>query len=240
MATGPVLPSAAADVAPTSISMAQLPPLKTDLFTDSRHAMAPASMCADEYFFFSADNIIDNDAHALDSVHEFLENSCSVGVKGRLLAHLTFWNSIGASEFIIDTISRGYIIPFLTTPPKACFKTNRSTLEHPVFVKSAITKLITAGFIVECLSPSPVVNPLSVAIQSSGKKRLILDLRYPNGFLKKCKVKFEGVQDVLTVLSDSPQQYLFSFDIKSGYHHIEIFPDDQQFLGFSWTDRGVL
>ena len=44
---------------------------------------------------------------------------------------------------------------------------------------------------------------------------------------------------MLTVLSDSPQQYLFSFDIKSGYHHIEIFPDDQQFLGFSWTDRGV-
>ena len=37
---------------------------------------------------------------------------------------------------------------------------------------------------------------------------------------------------MLTVLSDSPQQYFFSFDIKSGYHHIEIFPDDQKFLGF--------
>ena len=85
-----------------------------------------------------------------------------------------------------------------------------------------------------------MVNPLSIAIQSSGKKRLILDLRYPNSFLKKCKVKFEGVQDMLTVLSNSPQQYLFSFDIKSGYHHIEIFPDDQQFLGFSWTDHGVV
>ena len=33
---------------------------------------------------------------------------------------------------------------------------------------------------------------------------------------------------------------MFSFDIKSGYHHIEIFPDDQQFLGFSWTDHGVV
>ena len=45
---------------------------------------------------------------------------------------------------------------------------------------------------------------------------------------------------MLTVLSDSPQQYLFSFDIKSGCHHIEIFLDDQQFLGFSWTTRGVV
>ena len=75
MATGPVLPSAAADVAPTFITKAQLPPPKTNLFTDSRHAMAAARMCADEYFYFSSDNVIDNDAHALDSVHEFLENS---------------------------------------------------------------------------------------------------------------------------------------------------------------------
>ena len=240
MATGLVLPSAAADVAPTSITKVQLPPPKTNLFTDSRHAMAAARMCADEYFCFSLDNIIDNDANALDSVHEFLENSCSVRVKGRLRTHVTFWKSIGASEFIIDTICRGYIIPFLTTPPKVCFKNNRSALEHPVFVNRAITELITAGSIVECLSPPTVVNPLSVAIQSSGKKRLVLDLRYPNSFLKKCKVKFQGDQDMLTVLSDSPQQYLFSFDIKSGYHHIEIFPDDQQFLGLSWTDHGVV
>ena len=27
---------------------------------------------------------------------------------------------------------------------------------------------------------------------------------------------------------------MFSFDLKSGYHHIEIFPFHQQFLGFSW------
>ena len=141
---------------------------------------------------------------------------------------------------MVDTISRGYIIPFLTTPPKAGFKNNRSALEHPVFVNRAITELITAGSIVECLSPPTVVNPLSVAIQSSSKKRLILDLGYPNSFFKKCKVKFEGVQDMLTVLSDSPQQNLFLFDIKSGYHRIEIFPDDQQFSGFSWTDRGVV
>ena len=75
--------------------------------------MAAARMCADEYFYFSLlDDVIDNDAHALDSVHEFLENSCSVRVKGQLRTHVTSWKSIGASEFIVDTISRCYIIPF--------------------------------------------------------------------------------------------------------------------------------
>ena len=34
--------------------------------------------------------------------------------------------------------------------------------------------------------------------------------------------------------------WLFSFDIKSGYHHVDIFPPDQEFLGFSWSKDGVI
>ena len=33
--------------------------------------------------------------------------------------------------------------------------------------------------------------------------------------------------------------YLFKFDIKIGYRHIDIFPGDHKFLGFSWTLDGV-
>ena len=29
-----------------------------------------------------------------------------------------------------------------------------------------------------------------------------------------------------------------SFDLKSGYHHVEIFQPHQTFLGFSWEFRG--
>ena len=32
----------------------------------------------------------------------------------------------------------------------------------------------------------------------------------------------------------SQDSLMFSFDLKSGYHHIEISPDDQKYLGFSW------
>ena len=31
---------------------------------------------------------------------------------------------------------------------------------------------------------------------------------------------------------------MFSFDIKSGYHHVPIFPPHQSFLGFSWFYKG--
>ena len=40
-----------------------------------------------------------------------------------------------------------------------------------------------------------MVNPLSVSVQSSGKKRLILDLRH--FFVNKPKIKFEDAQSML-------------------------------------------
>ena len=82
-------------------------------------------------------------------------------------------------------------------------------------------------------------NPLSVSIQSNGKKRLILDLRYPNSFVKKFTIKFEDAKTMLNSFIDHSLNWFYSFDIKSGYHHIDIFPPDQDFLGFSWSFSGV-
>jgi hypothetical protein len=184
--------------------------------------------------FHSSDRVMQ------DSPVEFVENSRVMKVKGRLRQHVKFWQSIGASQFILDTISRGYIIPFLSTPSSAEFPNNKSSLKHADFVKVAIGELVEASLAVGCDKAPIVVNPLSVSIQSSGKKRLILDLRYPNELLKKFKVKFEDSRSMLCLLMECPQNWLFSFDIKSGYHHIDIFPVDQQYLGFSWVFDGVL
>ena len=34
--------------------------------------------------------------------------------------------------------------------------------------------------------------------------------------------------------------YLYKFDIRKGYHHIEIVPDQYKYLGFSWCYNGVV
>ena len=34
--------------------------------------------------------------------------------------------------------------------------------------------------------------------------------------------------------------FFFTFDLKSGYHHVEIFPDHRQYLGFSWNFGSVV
>ena len=84
-------------------------------------------------------------------------------------------------------------------------------------------------------TPPTVVNPLSVSVQSNGKKRLILDLRYPNSYIKKSHVKFEDAKSMLELVVNPAQYWMFSFDIKSGYHHIDIHANDQPFLGFAWV-----
>ena len=65
-----------------------------------------ARLGPDKYSDFDFDHI------SLDSYFaEYFEDSSQVIVKGRLKANISFWQSIGASKFILDTLSFGYKIP---------------------------------------------------------------------------------------------------------------------------------
>ncbi len=76
-----------------------------------------------------------------------------------------------------------------------------------------------------------VFSPLSVA-SNNGKQRLILDLRYINSCLRILKLKYEDLRTFQDLFR--PGYWIFKFDYKSGYHHIDIFPEHWQYLGFSW------
>ena len=118
----------------------------------------------------------DFDHISLDSnFAEYFEGSSQVIVKGRLQANISFWQSIGTSKFILDTLSFGYKIPFSQEPSSVFLNNNRSALGDSDFVESAIQELLRVGSIVSCTCPPDVVNPLSVSVQSSGKKRLVLE-----------------------------------------------------------------
>ena len=80
--------------------------------------------------------------------------------------------------------------------------------------------------------PPQVVNPFSVSVQAKGNKRLILDLRYVNKYLRKMRVKYEDWKTAMSYFERGA--YMFSFDLKSGYHRVEIFEGHQTYLGFSW------
>jgi hypothetical protein len=73
---------------------------------------------------------------------------------------------------------------------------------------------------------------LTVSVNSSGKERLILDLRHVNKFIHKFKVKCEDFNEALEICQ--PGNFMFKFDLRSGYYHGNIHEDFQKFLGFSW------
>ena len=157
-------------------------------------------------------------------------------VKGRLKAHFQFWADIGAPSWVLDTICSGYVIPFESLPSSVCLSNNRSALLHYDFVSSAISDLLKLGLVSEVYAPPTVINPLSVSVNSEGKPRLILDLRHVNRHIPKAKFRMEDWRVFLQYVVRGG--YMFKFDLKSGYHHIDICHPHQQFLGFQWPLGG--
>ena len=126
----------------------------------------------------------------------------------------------------------GYRLPFIETPEPKQFGNNRSALEHKTFISETIFELLSDGSVKKVPFLPQVVNPLSVAKNSSGKLRLILDLRYVNLHLYKESIRFDDWRSFKHCLTKSG--FAYKFDLKKGYHHIDIFEQHQTFLGFCW------
>ena len=173
-------------------------------------------------------------------VFDFEKSSDSCLFKvGSLREHVDFWsNSIRASDFIINTIVEGYRIPFFDLPENFVIPNRSSAFKFKDFVNEAISELIERGCVKEVLIPPKFINPLHVVQQSGGKCRLILDLSYLNRFIWKQSVRFEDIRTVFDLFQSG--YFFFTFDLKSGYHHVEIFPDHRQYLGFSWNFGSVV
>lgn len=119
------------------------------------------------------------------------------------------------------------------------FKNNKSALGNSEFVDQAVSELVDFGCVHEVPFIPYVVNPLSVATgtNKSGKKRLILDLGILNKFVKKQKFKFEDWKLAIQLFKED--SYLYKFDLRSGYHHFDICPQQQTYLGFSWNGKYI-
>ena len=87
--------------------------------------------------------------------------------------------------------------------------------------QSSLRELITSKRVVEVPFKPTLVNPLSVS-SNKGKKRLILDLRYVKLHIWKDRVKFEDWKVFSNYLTKDG--YIFKLDLKSGYHHLDIYP----------------
>lgn len=153
-------------------------------------------------------------------------------VRHRLRDRLQFWQSFCTSIFVLGIIAEGYRLPWVNGPPSLPhFASNHpSAFQHASFVTQAVETLIQTGAVLEVSKKPFVVSPLVVVPKGEDKLRLILDLRFVNAFLKVDSFEYESIRSVVDLCQ--PKDYLFTVDLKSGYHHIDIHEQDWRYLGF--------
>ena len=161
--------------------------------------------------------------------------SSPLSVQGRLKKRFTYWkNVLEASEFVLGIVCFGYRLPFIRFPPPVCMRNHHSALQNTAFVSESVSELLLANCIVECSDCPLICSPLQVVTNVRGKQHLVIDLRYVNQYLRQQKFKYEGLNVIPSLFKQG--DFMITFDLKSGYHHVDIHQDCWQYLGFSWED----
>ena len=131
-----------------------------------------------------------------------------------------------------EIVTTGYRLPFMRLPDPVCELNHKSALGNATFVTAAIEQLVAGRCVSCCMACLVICSPLSVVTNARGEQRLVLDLRYLNQFLPDRKFKYEGLSIIPSLFCQG--DYFSVFDLKSGYHHVDIHQDCWPYLGFSW------
>ena len=183
-------------------------------------------MSGNSYFSEPFDDPIDTCIFTTPAKGDFSElKCCKESVRGRLKSHFSAWEEIGSPSTVVSFIREGYKLPLLTIPESCGLANNKSAIDNACFVTKALEDRIAANCISIVNSQPRVVNPLTVSVRAEGKKRLVLDLRHVNPHL------FKNISTAQQLLAEG--YYLYTFNIKSAYHHVEILTAIGPTLGFN-------
>ncbi len=147
---------------------------------------------------------------------------------GSLQQSVKFWEDIGASGTVLDWIRYGVPLRWRSGPVRDSVLRNlESAMEHASFVDMALAELLAAGAVRHTSVRPAMVSPLGVVPKpnSKDKFRSIVNMRYVNQTIVVPKFRME----TLSSLDDLPksQDFMVSFDFKSGFWHIPLAPDAQ-------------
>ena len=109
---------------------------------------------------------------------------------------------------------------------------NKSFRENELFGVDEVKKMLENGVIEEVQEDDVgCLNPLSVASNKKGKKRLCLDLsRHVNESCQAKRFRIESVQDFIKAVKQG--SWCWFYDLKSAFHHISIIQKHRKYLGF--------
>jgi len=154
-------------------------------------------------------------------------------MRGKLKACAAVWKATVVNQLVLSWVLQGFPLMWNTGPPPQPFwgRNHQSALDNSDFVSNMIKDLLRAGTI-RCSDSRPFMTcPLGV-VDQEGKLRLIWDGRAVNKHLHVPEFCYESLRQVPGWLQ--PDDYMFTLDLKSGYHHMDVCKADWKYLGFEW------
>ena len=161
---------------------------------------------------------------------------------GRLFDKREAWlQELDPPAYVQRWLSDGYS-EYLPRPVQYVHKHNSSTTaEHASFVTEQVQELVSIQAVQDVTALRHIrtevaaILPLTVADPERRKKRLCWNGRHVNDILQVPSFKMEHAPKAASVLR--PGDYLFTVDMKSGYHQIPLKPSFQRYCCFEWQGR---
>ena len=97
------------------------------------------------------------------------------------------------------------------------------------FVTAELSRLLSVGAIAREATPPTILLPLGV---EPDKPRLILDARFINLWCPSENMQYETLRHFQQGINQD--DWLFSLDHKSGYHHVPLTESSWHYVGFQW------
>jgi hypothetical protein len=114
---------------------------------------------------------------------------------------------------MIKNIAKGFFIPWKgSPPPKKQFPNYQMKTEDERFVDEEIVRLLQIGAIRKVCNAPRIVSPIDVVPKKDNKKRLIVDLRFVNQFIKLPRFKMENLHTALELIK--PMDKFLKVDLK--------------------------
>ena len=159
-----------------------------------------------------------------------------VAQPSRLKSCLATWRAAGASGSLLADLVLGVRWRWAGRPPPRLRQPNpHLDWEQEQAVDSELARLLSLGAVREVHALPHCCLPVFVVKKSSGKFRLVHDLRLVNQFLDVPKFRLEGLPLVRQLAQDGDLSC--TVDLSDAYLHFPVHRRFQRFLGFAWGGR---
>ena len=153
---------------------------------------------------------------------------------GRLLSFSRDWQANNCSSNVLNIITNGYVLPFLSKPNLVRFPliSEYKALPKDQALANCIQSLLSKNAIerVENVKSLGLYNRLFLVPKPHQRWRPVIDLSRLNTFLHVEKFKMETPESIRTSLI--PGEWVASIDLLDAYLHISIHPHSRKYLRF--------